>query len=198
MLIAGNSFVHVQDRAGDRGSSRRDRPGFVFSGSGDSPTASSLRWHSAGALWKRADSRRIDRARIRRSSGVGSRSSARSNAQFNRLSKLGPPCFEDVLREHARRLHIDRIVQQDQRLQRRVGIRAVHGAFFARWRVESAQPGMQERALPVRIKRRAGRDRRRGWPSIRAWGNSRPPDSRSGWYGLHAGAAELLHQQARD
>ena len=57
-------------------------------------------------------------------------------------------------------------------------VHAIHGAFLARRRIE-IQPGSDAGTCAATgCRRRAGRDRRRGWPNTRAWGNSAPPDSR--------------------
>ena len=61
------------------------------------------------------------------------------------------PMLQNVLREHPRRLHINRIVQQHQRLQRRIGALSLDRALFVRRRVERQQAGVQVRPRPIGI-----------------------------------------------
>ena len=58
---------------------------------------------------------------------------------------------DGVLREHTGGLDVNRIVQQVERLQRRVRGAAIHRAFFTRGRIEVQQAGMEIRALPRRV-----------------------------------------------
>ena len=56
-----------------------------------------------------------------------------------------------ILRENARGLHVDWVVEEIERLERRVGIDAIYRAFLARGRVESYHARMQEGPLPERV-----------------------------------------------
>src|SRR5215831_955028 len=59
--------------------------------------------------------------------------------------------MEDILREHSRGFHIDWIIQQYQRLERRIRVDTIHGALLASRGVEGKQARMQERPLPLGV-----------------------------------------------
>src|SRR5438876_8392816 len=67
------------------------------------------------------------------------------------LRRGAPAMLENILREDALRFYINGIVEQHQRLQRRVRIHAVHGAFLARGCIEGLKTRMQKGALPLRV-----------------------------------------------
>ena len=108
---------------------------------------------------------------------------------------------DHALRQRPRRLHVSRIVQQHQRLQRRVGAGAARGAFFAIRRVERVQrrgrgSALPERvhAAPVKIRARARRISLRGI-DVAIRGLFPQP---FGLIGEHARSTEPLDQQAAD
>src|ERR1017187_9047142 len=63
----------------------------------------------------------------------------------------GASPLQNILRKNARRFHIDRVVQQHQRLQGSIGIHAVDGALFPRGGIEGRKTRVQKRALPERV-----------------------------------------------
>ena len=85
-------------------------------------------------------------------SASGRRASARSIQPRRAASSSSePPSSSSSLGEHAGGLDERRVVQQRQRLLRRVGDGARGGAVLARWGVEVRQHRVQERPLPVHV-----------------------------------------------
>ena len=121
-------------------------------GAGASPTPSSFFAAAVSAVYSfvmLVDRRSDEDAAFLGASAA--RESVGRNAQSIRSAGFAPPSFTISTREHARGFDVGRIVQQHQRLQRRVRSRADRGAFLARRRVERHQARMQERPLPPRV-----------------------------------------------
>src|SRR5262245_11521835 len=70
-----------------------------------------------------------------------------SNSVFRTGSGLG----QDPAREPSSRVQKHRIVDQVQRLQRRVGARAAHASGLAAGSVENSERGIREDALPESV-----------------------------------------------
>ena len=67
------------------------------------------------------------------------------------LRRRGAAFAHDAGGQGPRRLDVGRVVQQHQRLQRRVRARPLDRALLAAGRVEGQQAGVQERAAPVGV-----------------------------------------------
>ena len=134
---------------------------------------------SAGAASKRARFLRYSASRSAAApppSACGSARAGRPNPDAA-ASTCAPPSFTNMLREHARRFHVNRIVQQIQRLQRRIRS-SRDSPCTPRASARRTSPGSDAGMSAARTcRRRGGTGRRRGSPNIRAWESSASPDS---------------------
>ena len=90
-------------------------------------------------------------ARTAASAGRGGRARARRKARSSRADGSVPASRDHPGRQHARRLDVGRVVEQDQRLERRVRPRALDHALLPRRGVEGQQARVEERPLPVGV-----------------------------------------------
>ena len=151
---------------------------------GCSPTASSFRAAAGRAAKLACSSRRQPRqhgaapgSTARGRSRAGSRSASRSAA-------VAPALVGMRSAEHPRGLEVLRIVQQHERLQRRVRPLPPHDAERALRRVEADGRGRRRRSASTRCRGCGGAGRRRA-PARRSsrCASRAPPRGPAGWYG---------------
>ena len=78
-----------------------------------------------------------------------------ANGEGDAVGGLAAALLQDAVRKGARGLDELRVIQRDERLQRRVGARAAADALLARGRVENQHRGMRGGAFPERVHRAA-------------------------------------------
>ena len=119
-----------------------------------------------------------------------------------RAARRTPGFLQHAFGKHARSLEIGRIVQQHQRLQRRVRDGAARGALLAIGRIEGRHLRRRRRALPERVHAAAIQIRRRGSARRSAWRSRRrtpsPPTDLAADRETRSGPPTVVIQQSAD
>ena len=125
-------------------------PGRAWRSTGDSPTATASR-AASWSLRYCANSCALDVLQHAHFLGVGLARGGQPECEADAAAGILAAFVQHALGQRARRLHVSRIVQQHQRLQRRVGHGAARRALLAVRRVEGNQRRRRHGALPERV-----------------------------------------------
>lgn len=193
--VACDDFVQIQNRSSDAG------PGGEFG------------FIEVGGRWLGSDGEQIVRGgdvsfvvvemRLQQVfedfglGGIDVAGDGSAEGEVESVTRSGTAVSQNRFGEGSRGFDVARIVEQDQRLQRRVRACSVGGAFLAVGGVEREQAGMQVLPLPVRVEAAAVQ----ALASIVLPFTSREVEVREvarGLIRLDAFAAELRHEQAAD
>ena len=153
-LVPRDRLVQIQQHAARRWSRRPARPGRDRRGDWQIADGQQLRGRRSCRRRIRSGAFRAGRRASCASSGARRARRARCRIGATRARSGVSPAACSVRTcagERAGRFDVGRIVQQHERLLRRVAARPLDGAFLAAGGVEGDQAGVQERPLPVGV-----------------------------------------------